>query len=73
MRNWSEFLAYRIGSFLFRNAAGKELPTFTGDPEEYPGFMSLLEQSTTLCGFSQEENMLQLQRCLKGRAREAVK
>jgi len=62
-----------VKKFIARHAAGKDLPTFTGDPEDWPGFISLYEQSTELCGFSPEENMLRLQRCLKGRAKESVK
>ena len=46
---------------------------FNGEPEEWPGFVCQLEQSTQICGYSPEENMLRLQRCLKGKAKDAVK
>ncbi|XP_055918708.1 uncharacterized protein LOC129950814 [Eupeodes corollae] len=50
----------------------KELPTFTGSPEEWPLFKRMYEQSTQACGFSVEENLMRFQRALKGRARELV-
>jgi len=59
--------------FLARQATGKDLPTFSGDPEDWPGFITNFEKSTEVCGFSEEENLLRLQRCLKGKAREAVR
>jgi len=33
----------------------------------------MFEQSTKMCGFSEEENLLRLQKCLKGKAKESVK
>ncbi|KAH8360924.1 hypothetical protein KR084_005014 [Drosophila pseudotakahashii] len=56
-----------------RQAIPKELPSFSGDPEEWPMFISTFEHSTSAAGFSNVENMLRLQKCLKGRAREMVK
>ncbi|XP_036329696.1 uncharacterized protein LOC118741829 [Rhagoletis pomonella] len=56
-----------------RQAIPKELPIFSGDPEEWPMFISTFEHSTSIAGFSNVENMLRLQRCLKGKARELVK
>lgn len=56
-----------------RQAIPKELPNFSGDPEEWPMFISTFEHSTSIAGFSNVENMLRLQRCLKGKARELVK
>lgn len=52
---------------------GKELPTFSGNPEDWPIFISCFEQSTETCGFSDAENLVRLQRCLKGHALESVK
>jgi len=63
----------QLKSFMARHTAGKELQTFGGDPKDWPGFISLFEQSTSMCGFTPDENMLRLQRCLEGRAKEAVK
>ncbi|XP_053699089.1 uncharacterized protein LOC128746063 [Sabethes cyaneus] len=56
-----------------RHAVSKELPTFSGNPEEWPLFISTYESSTRICGFSDEENLLRLQRSLRGRALETVR
>ncbi|XP_058826816.1 uncharacterized protein LOC131686839 [Topomyia yanbarensis] len=56
-----------------RQAIAKDLPFFTGDPEEWPLFIASYENSTRMCGFSEEENLLRLQRSLKGKALEAVR
>ncbi|XP_053685635.1 uncharacterized protein LOC128735162 [Sabethes cyaneus] len=56
-----------------RQAVAKELPTFSGNPEEWPLFIATYESSTRMCGFSDEENLLRLQRSLKGKALEAVR
>ncbi|XP_062704081.1 uncharacterized protein LOC134286482 [Aedes albopictus] len=56
-----------------RQAISKDLPTFSGDPEEWPLFLSTFTSTTTLCGFTNDENIVRLQRSLKGRAYEAVK
>ncbi|XP_049548331.1 uncharacterized protein LOC125959546 [Anopheles darlingi] len=55
-----------------RRALAKELPAFTGKPEEWPAFYASYRYSTQLCGYRPEENLLRLQRCLKGAALEAV-
>lgn len=44
----------------------------TGKPEEWPIFISTFERSTNCCGFSLEENLVRLQRCLKGKDCKAV-
>ncbi|XP_062540905.1 uncharacterized protein LOC134208952 [Armigeres subalbatus] len=56
-----------------RHAVPKELPIFTGEPEEWPLFFATFENTTHLCGLTHEENMIRLQRCLKGKALEAVR
>lgn len=56
-----------------RQAIAKELPIFSGDPEEWPLFIASYESSTKMCGFSEEENLHRLQRSLKGKALEAVR
>ncbi|XP_065075705.1 uncharacterized protein LOC135699384 [Ochlerotatus camptorhynchus] len=56
-----------------RQAVTKELPNFSGNPEEWPLFLASYENSTRICGFSDEENLLRLQKSLKGRALEAVR
>ncbi|XP_058448717.1 uncharacterized protein LOC131428686 [Malaya genurostris] len=56
-----------------RQVMGKELPVFNGDPEEWPIWISNFERSTATCGFSLDENLIRLQRCLKGHALETVR
>ncbi|XP_058828571.1 uncharacterized protein LOC131688382 [Topomyia yanbarensis] len=56
-----------------RQVLGKELPTFSGHPEDWPIFISSFEQSTATCGFSEAENLIRLQRSLKGFALESVR
>ncbi|XP_055622896.1 uncharacterized protein LOC129766396 [Toxorhynchites rutilus septentrionalis] len=56
-----------------RQVLGKDLPVFCGNPEDWPIFISNFEQSTTTCGYSDAENLVRLQRCLKGNAFESVK
>ncbi|XP_062707814.1 uncharacterized protein LOC109406809 [Aedes albopictus] len=53
-----------------RQAVPRDLPTFSGNPEEWPIFLSMYNRTTTMCGFNEEEN---LQNSLKGKAYEAVK
>ncbi|XP_062712096.1 uncharacterized protein LOC134289727 [Aedes albopictus] len=56
-----------------RHVMAKELPTFSGNPEDWPLFISSYNNSTRACGFSDAENLARLQRCLKGHALESVR
>ncbi|XP_062703871.1 uncharacterized protein LOC134286288 [Aedes albopictus] len=56
-----------------RQVLGKDLPVFDGNPEDWPIFISNYEQSTTTCGYSDAENLVRLQRSLKGHALESVR
>ncbi|XP_058817154.1 uncharacterized protein LOC131680459 [Topomyia yanbarensis] len=56
-----------------RQAMSKDLPEFSGSPEDWPLFYSMFNTSTQMCGFSNEENMLRLRKCLRGKALEAVR
>ncbi|XP_062713763.1 uncharacterized protein LOC115256765 [Aedes albopictus] len=56
-----------------RHVVPKELPEFTGDPIDWPLFVSSYNNSTRMCGYSDDENLMRLQRCLKGNAKEAVR
>ncbi|XP_036340046.1 uncharacterized protein LOC118749359 [Rhagoletis pomonella] len=56
-----------------RQVLTKDLPTFSGRPEDWPLFITNYEQSTIRCGFSDQENLIRLQKCLKGPALEAVR
>ncbi|XP_075161362.1 uncharacterized protein LOC142234165 [Haematobia irritans] len=56
-----------------RQVLPKELPSFCGDPEKWPIFISSFENSTSVGGYSKAENLIRLQQCLKGKAREMVR
>ncbi|XP_065085710.1 uncharacterized protein LOC135707754 [Ochlerotatus camptorhynchus] len=49
-----------------RHVVPKDLPYFSGNPSEWPLFWSSYETSTRICGYSGAENLMRLQRCLKG-------
>ncbi|XP_036329397.1 uncharacterized protein LOC118741504 [Rhagoletis pomonella] len=55
-----------------RQVVSRDLPPFSGKPDEWPLFISSFENSTRLCRFSNDENLLRLQRALKGKAYEYV-
>lgn len=63
----------RTQQLAARQVIGKELPVFSGSPEDWPIFISSFQQSTAMCGFSDAENLIRLQRCLKGNAFESVR
>ncbi|XP_055527320.1 uncharacterized protein LOC129719933 [Wyeomyia smithii] len=56
-----------------RQAVSRELPLFSGTPEEWPLFFSTFTTTTNLCGYTPEKNLIRLQKCLKGKAYETVK
>ncbi|XP_055615048.1 uncharacterized protein LOC129761356 [Toxorhynchites rutilus septentrionalis] len=56
-----------------RQFLSRKLPTFSGQLEEWPLFISSYETSTKACGFSNIENLARLQECLKGEALEVVR
>lgn len=56
-----------------RHAINKDLPNFSGRPDEWPIFITNYVQSTERCGFTDQENLIRLQKCLKGPALEAVR
>ncbi|XP_058810967.1 uncharacterized protein LOC131675845 [Topomyia yanbarensis] len=56
-----------------RHVVPKDLPIFFGDPVDWPLFYSSYLHSTQMCGYSEAENLMRLQRCLKGNALEAVR
>ena len=55
-----------------RQALSKDLPIFSGKPEDWPVFISSYEESTKLCGYLYAENPLRLQKALKGKAYDLV-
>ena len=56
---------------MARQAAGKDLQQFAGQPEEWPIFKKMFDTTTRDCGFF-AENLSRLHRALKGKARDAV-
>ncbi|XP_053686345.1 uncharacterized protein LOC128735887 [Sabethes cyaneus] len=56
-----------------RQSLARDLPTFSGDPAEWPIFISNFEYTTKTCGYTNGENMIRLQRCLRGHALESVR
>ena len=54
--------------FLIQQTVGRDLPAFSGDSEKWPIFTSTYQRS----GVSPSENVICLQRCLKGSAKAAV-
>lgn len=58
---------------MARQSLARDLPTFTGDPAEWPIFISSYNYTTEACGYTNGENMIRLQRCLKGSALESVR
>ncbi|XP_075145994.1 uncharacterized protein LOC142220640 [Haematobia irritans] len=56
-----------------RQVIPKELPNFDGNPEDWPLFISNYRNSTEIAGYSDGENLMRLQSCLRGRAKELVK
>ncbi|XP_062541787.1 uncharacterized protein LOC134209767 [Armigeres subalbatus] len=56
-----------------RQVMSRDLPIFSGDPADWPIFISSFMNSSLSCGYSSAENLARLQRCLKGPAYESVK
>lgn len=55
-----------------RQSIPKELPTFSGLPEEWPIFSSTYEWSTAACALTDTENLIRIQKALKGEALHSV-
>ncbi|XP_062716865.1 uncharacterized protein LOC109416846 [Aedes albopictus] len=56
-----------------RQSLARDLPTFSGDPAEWPIFISSYNYTTAACGYTDGGNMIRLQRCLRGSALESVR
>lgn len=56
-----------------RQVISPDLPIFTGNPEDWPVFYSQYKNTTLACGYSDAENLVRLQRCIKGKALEYVR
>lgn len=60
------------GKNVASHLGDRDLPTFWGEPETWINFHRQLKKSTELCGCTEEENILRLQKKLRGKAKEAV-
>ncbi|XP_058811098.1 uncharacterized protein LOC131675993 [Topomyia yanbarensis] len=56
-----------------RQSLARDLPSFSGDPSEWPIFISNYNYTTEACGYTHGENLIRLQRCLKGHALDTVR
>ena len=52
-----------------QSLASKELPSYSGDPEEWPVFFEQFRASSAECRFSQAENIIGSERPSRGRQR----
>jgi Pao retrotransposon peptidase/Protein of unknown function (DUF1759)/Family of unknown function (DUF5641)/Integrase zinc binding domain len=57
---------------MARQLQGRDLPHFSGRPEDWPAFIAAYNTSTANCQFNNAENLTRLQRCLKGEASRSV-
>lgn len=55
-----------------RHVVSRDLPVFSGNPREWPRFITAFESTTELCEMQDAENASRLQKCLKGKAYDAV-
>ncbi|XP_055605771.1 uncharacterized protein LOC129753946 [Uranotaenia lowii] len=69
----SHFAAPTKTQLAARHVMSRDLPHFSGDPHDWPLFYKSFCNSTAACGLSDAENLDRLQKCLKGRALEAVR
>ena len=58
-----------VSSSSFYNS---QLPVFAGDPIEFIAFKAIFEQSTSVGKLTDAQNLLRLQKSLRGKARESV-
>ncbi|XP_055714320.1 uncharacterized protein LOC129808566 [Phlebotomus papatasi] len=58
---------------MSRQTGLKDLPKFSGDPDEWRIFLAQYRRSTSICGYDSTENVARLEKSLTGEARDAVK
>ena len=61
-----------LEKLLARQSVPKDLPKFSGEPGEWQLFIRQFENTTKMCGLSDEENAMRLAKCLTGKAFDAV-
>lgn len=55
-----------------RHTIGRDLPVFSGNPTEWPAFITAYRESTLACRFSYNENLVRLCKSLQGNALRMV-
>jgi Pao retrotransposon peptidase/Family of unknown function (DUF5641)/Protein of unknown function (DUF1759)/Integrase zinc binding domain len=63
----------RMNKFMARQTIGNNLNVFDGNPKDWPTFLSQFKRTTEQCGFTPEENVARLRKCLQGKALDAVR
>ncbi|XP_055594694.1 uncharacterized protein LOC129745574 [Uranotaenia lowii] len=58
---------------ISRQLMSSDLPVFYGNPEDWPVFITTFRTTSEACGYNETENLVRLQRALKGAAYEAVR
>ncbi|XP_055714778.1 uncharacterized protein LOC129808899, partial [Phlebotomus papatasi] len=64
--------ADKMAQLLSRQGEDNKLPKFNGNPASWPLFYSSYIRTTKSGGYKGDENVLRLQKCLEGDARDAV-
>ena len=62
----------QIENWITRQTISKELPKFTGNPLDWPQFITQYKTSSRLCNLSNTENQMRLQKSLSGQALSVV-
>lgn len=57
---------------LVRQSIGRDLPIFSGRPEEWPTFVATFKRTTESCGFTDAENIERIRKCVRGEAAKSV-
>ena len=55
-----------------RHAIPKDLPPFSGNPKDWCRFIKRYTNSTVMCGYTDDENLERLDKCLRDKARTLV-
>jgi len=55
-----------------RQLLSQELPTFDGNPLEWPHFISEFKRTSIICNFTDDENLIRMRHALKGKAKDCV-
>jgi Protein of unknown function (DUF1759) len=62
-----------MSKLLTRQVLGTDLPKFSGDPKEWPTFITTYKRTTADCIFSNSKNKERLRKCLVDPARRCVR